>query len=159
MKKLALLFAGLSLFVATGCNNDDDDNTIEYPIVGTWQPMKVVVTSVPIGGTPVSDGISFDSDCQKTSRWVFAAASSGKRTENGDGSTPGTCQPTFDRNFTYTYDKDSKAIQLKYQGIVEPDKGSVVTLNETTLNIKFEDTSDPTEYQSMTYTLKRIPQQ
>jgi hypothetical protein len=24
MKKLALLFAGLSLFVATGCNNDND---------------------------------------------------------------------------------------------------------------------------------------
>ncbi|SHE55489.1 lipocalin-like domain-containing protein [Chryseobacterium takakiae] len=156
MKKLALLFAGLSLFVATGCNNDDD-NTMEYPIVGTWQPMKVVVTSVPIGDDPVSDAITFDTDCQKTSRWVFAA-SSGKRTENGDGATPGTCQPTFDRTFTYTYDKDSKAIQVKYQGIVEPDKGSVVTLNETTMNVKFEDTSDPTEYKSLTYTLKRIPQ-
>lgn len=156
MKKLALLFAGLSLFVATGCNNDDD-NTMEYPIVGTWQPMKVVVTSVPIGDDPVSDAITFDTDCQKTSRWVFAA-SSGKRTENGDGAAPGTCQPTFDRTFTYTYDKDSKAIQVKYQGIVEPDKGSVVTLNETTMNVKFEDTSDPTEYKSLTYTLKRIPQ-
>ncbi|SEM19922.1 Lipocalin-like domain-containing protein [Chryseobacterium taichungense] len=157
MKKLALLFAGLSLFAATGCNNDDD-NTIEYPIVGTWQPMKVVVTSVPIGDDPVSDAITFDTDCQKTSRWVFAAAGSGKRTDIGEGSTPGTCHPTFDRTFSYSYDKDSKAIQLKYQGIVEADKGSVITLNDTTLNIKFEDTSDPTEYQSMTYTLKRIPQ-
>ncbi len=158
MKKLALLFAGLSLFVATGCNNDDD-NTIEYPIVGTWQPIKKVVTTVAVGETPVSDGISFDTDCQKTSRWVFVAGGSGKRTDNGEGTSPGTCQPTFDRNFTFTYDKDSKAIQIKYQGIVEADKGSVVTLNDTTLNIKIEDTSDPTEYQSTTYTLRRIPQQ
>ncbi len=157
MKKLALLFAGLSLFAATGCNNDDD-TTMEYPIIGTWQPTKVVVTTVAVGEDPVSDAITFDSNCQKTSRWVFAAEGSGKRTDNGEGTSPGTCQPTFDRTFSYTYDKDTKAIQIKYQGIVEADKGSVVTLNDTTLNIKIEDTSDPTEYQSKTYTLKRIPQ-
>lgn len=157
MKKLALLFAGLSLFAATGCNNDDE-TPMEYPIVGTWQPMKVVVTTVPIGDDPVSDAITFDSNCQKTSRWVFAAAGAGKRTDNGEGTSPGTCQPVFDRTFSYTYDKDTKAIQIKYQGIVEADKGSVITLNDTTLNIKIEDTSDPTEYQSKTYTLKRIPQ-
>lgn len=158
MKKLALLFAGLSLFVATGCDNNDDNNTIEYPIVGTWQPIKKVVTSVPIGGTPVSDGTSFDTACQKTSRWVFKEGSAGKRTDNGDSATPGTCQPNFDRNFTYTYDRESKAIQVKYQGIVEPGKGKVTLLNETTLNISFEDTTDPTEFHSETFTLKRIPQ-
>jgi hypothetical protein len=159
MKKLALLFAGLSLFVATGCNNDDDNNnTVEYPIVGTWQPIKKVVTTVPTVGTPVSDGISFDTTCQKTSRWIFKEGSVGKRTDNGDGTSPGTCQPTFDRNFTFTYDRDTKAIQVKYQGIVEPDKGKVTMLNETTLNIAFEDTTDPTEFHSETYTLKRIPQ-
>ncbi|WP_294205703.1 lipocalin family protein [uncultured Chryseobacterium sp.] len=157
MKKLALLFAGLSLFVATGCN-DDDNTPMEYPIVGTWQPVKQVVTVVPASGTPVSDGISFDTTCQKTSRWVFKEGNTGKRTDNGDSATPGQCQATFDRNFTYTYDKSSKAIEMKYQGIVAPDKGKVVTLNDTTLNIAFEDTTDPTEYKSVTYTLKRIPQ-
>ncbi|KQM62574.1 lipocalin family protein [Chryseobacterium sp. Leaf201] len=158
MKKLALLFAGLSLFVATGCDNDDNDNTIEYPIVGTWQPIKKVVTIVPIGGTPVSDGISYDTTCQKTSRWVFKEGSAGKRTDNGDSAIPGTCEPNFDRNFTYTYDRDSKAIQVKYQGIVEPGKGKVTLLNDTTLNVSFEDTTDPTEFHSETFTLKRIPQ-
>ncbi|WP_449400614.1 lipocalin family protein [Chryseobacterium wanjuense] len=158
MKKLALLFAGLSLFVATGCNNDDD-TTIEYPLVGTWQPVKEVVTSVPVGGTPVSDEITY-TDCQKEGRWVFNAGNTGKRTDKGDSpTTPGTCDVTFDRNFTYTYDKDSKAVQIKYQGIVEPDKGKVTTLNETTLNLTIEDTTDPTEYNSVTYTFKRIPQQ
>uniref|UniRef100_A0AAU6WR14 Lipocalin-like domain-containing protein n=2 Tax=Chryseobacterium TaxID=59732 RepID=A0AAU6WR14_9FLAO len=39
MKKLALLFAGLSLFVATGCNNDTTE-VMEAPLVGVWQPVK-----------------------------------------------------------------------------------------------------------------------
>jgi hypothetical protein len=76
----------------------------------------------------------------------------------GDGSTPGTCVPTFDRNFSYTYDKTSKAIQVKYQGIVAPDEGRVISINETTLNIMFEDKTDPTEFHSETFTFKRINQ-
>ncbi|KQT31066.1 hypothetical protein ASG22_18705 [Chryseobacterium sp. Leaf405] len=155
MKKLALLFAGLSLFVATGCN-DDDEVVVEAPIVGVWQPIKKVVTVVAIDEDPVSDGISFDTDCQKTSRWTFINETTGKRTDVGDGSTPGTCTPTFDRNFTYTYDKTSKAIQVKYQGIVEPATGKVISVSETSLNIMFEDKTDPTEFHSETFTLKRI---
>ncbi|WP_027381342.1 lipocalin-like domain-containing protein [Chryseobacterium daeguense] len=157
MKKLALLFAGLSLFVATGCSDDNDNNPMEYPLVGTWQPIKEVHTLVAVGETPISDEITY-TDCEKEGRWVFTS-SNGKRMEKGDSpTTPGQCDVTFDRNFTYTYDKDSKAIQIKYQGIVEPDKGKVTTLNETTLNLTIEDTSDPTEYTSVTYTMKRIPQ-
>lgn len=157
MKKLALLFAGLSLFVATGCNDDDNNTTIEYPIVGTWQPTKEVVTTIPVGGGGVSDEITYTT-CQKEGRWVFAEGGTGKRTNKGDSATPGQCDTTFERNFTYTYDKSSKAIQIKYQGIVTPDKGKVMTLNETTLNLTIEDTTDPNEYHSVTYTLKRIPQ-
>lgn len=157
MKKLALLFAGLSLFVATGCN-DDDNNTVEYPLVGTWQPIKKVVTNVPVGGTPVSDEITYTT-CEQESRWVFNEGSSGKRTDRRDDSTtPGQCETASERNFTYTYDKSSKAIQIKYQGTVEPDKGKVGSLNETTLNLIIEDTTDPTEYNSVTYTFKRITQ-
>ncbi|OPG94785.1 hypothetical protein B2I21_29615, partial [Chryseobacterium mucoviscidosis] len=70
----------------------------------------------------------------------------------------GTCTPTFDRTFTYTYDKDSKAIQIKYQGIVQPDQGRIISISDTALNIMFEDKSDPTEFHSETYTFKRIPQ-
>ncbi|UOU99738.1 lipocalin family protein [Chryseobacterium daecheongense] len=156
MKKLALLFAGLSLFVATGCN-DDDNNTIEYPLVGTWQPIKEVVTTVPASGAGVSDEITYTT-CQQEGRWVLVEGGTGKRTDKGDSATPGQCDTTFERNLTYTYDKSSKAIQIKYQGIVTPDKGKVTTLNETTLNLTIEDTTDPNEYHSVTYTLKRIPQ-
>ena len=156
MKKLALLFAGLSLFVATGCNNDDD-TVAEAPLTGLWQPIKKVVTVVAVGQPPVSDGISFDTTCQQTSRWTFAGTA-GKRTDVGDSATPGTCAATFDRNFTYTYDKDSKAIQIKYQGIVAPDQGKIISISDTTLNIMFEDKTDPTEFHSETYTLRRIPQ-
>ncbi|WP_370897612.1 lipocalin family protein [Chryseobacterium gossypii] len=155
MKKLALLFAGLSLFVATGCN-DDDDTTIEYPLVGTWQPIKEVITTVSADGSGVSDEITY-TDCQKESRWIFNEGNTGKRTDKGDSATPGQCDTTFDRNFTYAYDKAAKTVQIKYQGIVEPDNGKVTTLNETTLNLTIEDTTDPNEYHSTTYTLKRVP--
>ncbi len=158
MKKLALLFAGLSLFVATGCNDDDNNTTIEYPIVGTWKPIKKVVTVVPVGGGGVSDEITYTA-CQQESTWVFNEGSSGKRTDKGDSATPGMCDITFERNFTYTYDKSTKAVQLKYQGIVTPDNGKVMTLTDTTLNLTIEDNTDPTEYHSVTYTFKRIPQQ
>jgi len=156
MKKLALLFAGLSLFVATGCN-DDKETPMEYPITGVWQPVKEVVTVVPAGGSGVSDEITY-STCQKNSRWRFNTETVGKRTDQGDTATPGVCEVKADRNFTYTYDKSSKAIQIKYQGTVMADKGKVTTLNETTLNLTIENTTDPTKYQSVTYTLKRIPQ-
>lgn len=158
MKKLALLFAGLSLFVATGCNNDDDNSTPEFPIVGVWQPIKEVQTTVAIGESPVSDEILY-TDCQKESRWRFKNETIGQKTLSGDsGVNPGTCDILFDRNFTYTYDKGTKAIQIKYQGIVEPDKGKVTLLNETTLNLTIEDSTDPTEYHSVTYTMKRLAQ-
>ncbi|WP_294199308.1 lipocalin family protein [Chryseobacterium sp. sg2396] len=157
MKKLALLFAGLSLFVATGCNNDTTE-VMEAPLVGVWQPVKKVVTRVPTGGQPVSDGISFDTTCQQTSRWTFSSGNAGKRKDMGDSSTPGTCTPTFDRTFSYSYDKSSKAIQIKYQGIVEPDQGRIISISDTSLNIMFEDKTDPTEFHSETYTFKRIPQ-
>ena len=54
MKKLALLFAGLSLFAATGCS-DNNDTVLEAPLVGTWQPLKEVVTTVEVGEDPVSN--------------------------------------------------------------------------------------------------------
>ncbi|KFF10760.1 lipocalin family protein [Chryseobacterium soli] len=158
MKKLALLFAGLSLFIATGCNKDDD-TTVEYPLVGVWQPLKEVVTTIETGEQPVSDLITY-SDCQKQSRWTFNPEATGKRTEWGDSTTPGQCAALSpDRTFTYTYDKSGKTVQIKYQGTVEPSNGSITTLNETTLNLAIrENTADPSVYKTRTYTFKRIPQ-
>lgn len=158
MKKLALLFAGLSLFVATGCNNDNDNET-EYPLVGVWQPYKEVVTTVETGETPVSDEITYTT-CQKDSRWRFNTETVGKRTDWGDSATPGQCAISSDRNFTYTYDKSAKTVIIKYQGIVEPASGKIVTLNETTLNLAIrENTENPNVFKTRTYTMKRIPQQ
>jgi len=157
MKKLALLFAGLSLFVATGCN-DDGDNTMEYPLVGVWQPLKEVVTTVEVGEDPVSDLITYN-DCQKESRWRFNSEAAGKRTEwDFIGATP-QCAISSDRNFTYTYDRSAKTVVIKYQGTVEPSNGKIITLDDTTLNLSVrEETQDPTVYKTRTYTMKRIPQ-
>lgn len=157
MKKLALLFAGLSLFVATGCN-DDDGNTMEAPLVGVWQPLKEVVTTVEVGEDPVSDLITY-TDCQKEGRWRFNTEVSGKRTKNDEMGTTPQCTIVSDQNFTYTYDKSAKTVVLKFQGIVEPVNGKVVTLDDATLNLALrEETQDPTVYKTRTITMRRIPQ-
>ncbi|CAM3036905.1 hypothetical protein DRF59_11760 [Chryseobacterium flavum] len=157
MKKLALLFTGLSLLVATGCN-DDNDNVMEAPLVGVWQPIKEVVTTVEVDEQPVSDVITY-STCQKESRWRFNTDVKGKRTDWDENVTTGQCAIASDKNFTYTYDKDSKAVQIKYQGIVEPANAKVISLDDTTLNLAVrEETQDPTVFKTRTYTFKRIVQ-
>ncbi|REC47037.1 lipocalin-like domain-containing protein [Chryseobacterium pennipullorum] len=155
MKKLALLFTGLSLCVATGCS-DDNDNIREAPLVGVWQPIKEVVTTVEVDEVPVSDVITY-TDCQKTSRWWFSTETTGKRMDVGDSATPGECNVLPEKIYTYTYDKSSKDIQIKYQGTVEPSRGKVVTLDDTTLNLAIrEETQDPTVFKTRTYTFKRV---
>lgn len=158
MKKLALLFAGLSLFAATGCS-DDNDTVRESPLVGTWQPLKEVVTTVEVGEDPVSNTITY-TDCQKQSTWVFSVELKGKQTTwQDDIAVPGQCAIQSEINFNYTYDKDAKSVQMKIQGIVEPVNAKVITLDDTTLNLAVrEETQDPTIFQTRTYTFKRIPQ-
>nr|WP_315025891.1 lipocalin family protein [uncultured Chryseobacterium sp.] len=160
MKKLLLLFAGVLLFVATGCNNDND-NVRESPLVGLWQPLKEVVTTVKTGEQPISDQITY-TDCQKQSRWWFSTETTGKKIDVTEPTTPGgLCNILPDKNFTYTYDKGGKTVVMKFQGIVEPVTGKVVTLNDTTLNLSVrEETQDPAVFKTRTYTFKRVnPQQ
>ncbi|WP_419869715.1 lipocalin family protein [Chryseobacterium sp. CT-SW4] len=154
MKKLALLFTGLSLLAITGCNDDDTPELI-YPIAGTWQPVKEVITVIPTGGGGYSDEITY-STCQQESRWIFNENSSGQRTDNEEVGTPAVCSVISDRSFTYVYDKKEKDFEIKYQGTAATEKGEVTLLTETSLNLKIEDMTDPNQYKSVTYTFKRV---
>lgn len=155
MKKLALLFAGLSLLVATGCKDDDPQQL--FPLNGLWQPVKEVITTIPVGGSGVSDEIAYTT-CQKESRWLFNEGSTGKRTDRDEIGSPAICSTVSEKNFTYTYSTSDNRIEIKYQGTVVPDKGKVTKLDESTLNLTIEDSTNPNEYKSKTYTFKRIPQ-
>ncbi|AZA80908.1 hypothetical protein C1637_11125 [Chryseobacterium lactis] len=156
MKKLLLLFAGISLLVATGCNNDND-TVREAPLIGLWQPIKEVVTTVEVGEQPISDQITY-TDCQKQSRWWFSTEVTGKKIDVTEPTTAGgLCNILPDKNFTYTYDKGGKTVVMKFQGIVEPVTAKVVTLDDVTLNLAVrEETQDPTMFKTRTYTLKRV---
>lgn len=155
MKKLALLFLGLSLLVTTGCNNSNDI-VIDEPIIGFWQPTKEVVTTVEVGEQPISDVITY-TECQKLSRWWFSTETTGKRIDVEDPITGTDCNILPDRNFTYSYDKSSKALQIKYQGVVVPENTKVMTLDATTLNLSIRvETEDPTIYKTRTITFKRV---
>ncbi|RXM52433.1 MULTISPECIES: lipocalin family protein [unclassified Chryseobacterium] len=155
MKKLALLFFGLSLLVTTGCNNSNEI-VIDEPIIGFWQPQKEVVTTVEVGEQPISDVITY-TDCQKQSRWWFSTEVTGKRIDVEDPVTGTACNILPDKNFTYTYDKSSKALQIKYQGVVVAENAKVMTLDATTLNLSIRvETEDPEMYKTRTITFKRV---
>ncbi|PWN63429.1 lipocalin family protein [Chryseobacterium oncorhynchi] len=155
MKKLALLFSGLSLLVASGCSTSND-YVEEAPLIGFWQPLKEVITTVKVGEQPISDVITY-TDCQKESRWWFSSEVKGKRIDVKDPVTPGLCDIQPDANFTYTYDNNSKNMQMKYQGVVAPVNVKVITLNQATLNLAVrEETEDPTVFKTRTYTFKRV---
>ncbi|WP_312089871.1 lipocalin family protein [Chryseobacterium sp.] len=156
MKKLALIFAGLSLLAFTGCKDDETPEQV-FPLVGKWSPTKEVKTQVSATGAGFSDEIVY-TDCQKESRWVFNENSTGQRT-NRDlaGSTP-TCSTISQRNFSYVYSPSEKNLEIKYQGTVVVEKSKVILLDDKTMNLKFEDTTDPTVYKSTTYTFKRVTQ-
>ncbi|AZA91251.1 hypothetical protein EG344_13845 [Chryseobacterium sp. G0162] len=155
MKKLALLFFGLSLLVTTGCNNSNDI-VIDEPVIGLWQPLKEVVTTVEVGEQPISDVITY-TDCQKQSRWWFSTEITGKRIDVEDPTTGTACNILPDKNFTYSYDKSGKTLQIKYQGVVAPVNTKVMTLDATTLNLSIrEETEDPTIYKTRTITFKRV---
>lgn len=157
MKKLALLFAGITLFTTTLTACNDDETVVEAPIVGTWQPLAEVRTEVDVNGDGVSDQIVYTT-CQQQARWVFKETGSGTRTTYEEMGTTPTCTQTSNRTFSYSYNKDTKAIEVKYQGTVVSEKGKVTRLDADGLNVMIEDTTDPTVYKTVTYSLKRIPQ-
>ncbi len=156
MKKLALLFAGLSLIATTGCK--DDDIVQVFPLVGVWKPIGEVRTEVDLNGVGFSDQITY-TPCQQNSRWVFNENFTGTRVNNDEVGSPATCSVVSSRNFTYTfYNGGDGNVEIKYQGTVVPEKGKVILLNAERLNLKIENTADPGYYKSVTYTFQRIPQ-
>ncbi|KQR93832.1 hypothetical protein ASG01_08195 [Chryseobacterium sp. Leaf180] len=155
MKKLALIFAGLSLMAISGCNNSDDNEQPEYSMVGTWKPIREVRTSVPTGGGGVTDDITYTT-CQQDGRWLFNENKTGKRTDKGEVGNPLACSTTSDRNLTYNYNKEDTSIEIKYAGTIVSDIGKVVYLDQTTMNLRIDDNTNPTVAKSTTYTLKRV---
>lgn len=154
MKKITILFAGLSLLGFSGCN-DDENSQPEYSIVGTWKPTKEVRTSVPVSGAGVSDEIVY-SACQQTGTWMFAENQTGKRTDKGEAGTPAVCSTVAERNLTYNYNKTEKNIEIKYAGTVVADQGKVVMISQDMMNVRIDDNTNPTVAKSTTYTLKRV---
>ena len=148
MKKLALYFGILMLAATVGCKQDSVE-TLQYSVEGTWQPYKIVETTITNG---VSDSQIYNfSACQLQSRWLFKADNTGNQTTKDD--TSGTCDIILNDNITYTYDKVSNAITITHQnGNVE--YGRVTSQSATQMNMVLE-TNTGTVYHSLTYSFNK----
>jgi hypothetical protein len=148
MKKLALYFGVLLLSVSVSCKQDSEDIP-QYTIEGTWQPYKIVETTITNG---VSDSQVYNfSVCQQNSRWLFNTNNTGNQKTNDD--VNGNCDLILDDNITYTYDKIANALTITHQnGNVE--YGRVVSQTASKMNIVLE-TNTGVVYHSLTYSFNK----
>ncbi|MBS1549667.1 MAG: lipocalin family protein [Bacteroidetes bacterium] len=148
MKKLALYFGILLLSVNIGCKQDSTE-TPQYSVEGTWQPYKIVETTITNG---VSDSQIYNfSACQLESRWVLNADNTGNQTTKDE--VAGNCDVVLNDNITYTYDKINNAMVITHQnGDVE--YGRVISQTETQMNMVLE-TNTGTVYHSLTYSFNK----
>ncbi len=127
MKKL-LLIAVCSLFVATSCRKDDEENEANL-IVGTWKLNKQV--------TQYGNGTS-DTDtpnpCEAQSNFVFAAD---KNLLSNEYYNSGTSCLLDDSSGTYSYDPATKLLTLVLDG--DNTSVKVETLNSNELIISVEE--------------------
>jgi hypothetical protein len=147
MKKLALYFSVLLMTATFSCKQDRTENP-QYTVVGTWQPYKIVETTVANG---VSDSQVYNfSTCEKDSRWTFTADYKGSQLTKSDAS--GTCDIIKTENITYSLDTNN-AISITHQN-GDVDYGRVTSATDTKMNIVLE-TNTGNVYHSLTYSFNR----
>jgi hypothetical protein len=148
MKKLALYFGVLMLSVAVGCKQEAEES-VQYSVEGTWQPFKIVETTVTNG---VSDSQVYNfSACQLESRWTFNPDNTGNQMTKDEVGT--NCDVILNDNITYTYDNIANALVITHQnGDVE--YGRVISQNDTKMNVVLE-TNTGTVYHSLTYSFNK----
>lgn len=144
-----ILFAAAFLLFLGGCKDDDP---VEYPITGTWQPTQMVKNTVANNDTTTTTETFIYTDCEKEGRWTFNEDKSGKAVQKEMfGGT--TCVQTKNATFNYTYDKLSGKIIIDYINFSE--QGAITDITEKTMNLKIEE-FNASGYISRTYTLQKI---
>lgn len=131
-KTIVLVFSFLML---SACRDDESSSTTPS-IVGTWQPISLKVSGSQ-NGQNFSQTIAAN-QCQLQSRSTFQANGTGISKIWDDSN--GTCTQSPDVNFTYTYNKDTKAITITADGNTQ--SGTVVALSNTQLVYQMPSTYD-----------------
>ncbi len=149
MKNLIILFAAAFLVILTGCKDDDP---VEYPIVGVWQPTQMVKNTVANNDTSTTTETFIYSQCEMDGRWIFNEDMTGSvLLKEMFGGT--TCVQTKNATFKYTYDKLSGKLIIDYINLSE--QGAITDVTESTMNLKIEE-FNASGYVSKTYSLVKI---
>lgn len=128
-KKVFFLFF-FTFLLLNSCKRDYEYD-VNAKIEGSWKPIKITVFDY-IGGIQVSK--SEDATvCQQQSRMIYKADLSA--TEIRYDAVSGNCEKTLERNFTYTYNSDSRSLVHTYTD-GSSKSAQVVSITNTTLIVK-----------------------
>lgn len=137
MKKLFVISVALILGFLTSCRSDNNSESAQLMLTGSWQPDKIVSVATPINGAPTTTTVVTNA-CQKKGRLVFNANSTGKVTY-WDASS-GTCIVTLQSDFTYSFNPDTKQFTITINNNTM--EGAVTTLTDGNLVIYYVDKSN-----------------
>lgn len=147
MKKTYYLFALWTLLATLYSCREESSTEQHHSIVGTWKPIKEVVTRVDLQNTATSELFTLD-DCQQSTRYTFNADLSGrliKKSKRND-----LCEQDFDTSFNYQYHNDGK---FNMQSIhTEFQQGDISFHDANTMNLKLITQNDETKVITTTVT-------
>lgn len=129
MKKLLWVSAGMLMIFNTACKSSGDDVVAEKNLlIGKWKPESIKATT-PLLPVPMDVPLT---DCDKKNIiWV-------KDNSQGIGEVytmvNNACTKTGEDTFTYTYNKTSQILKIKYQNNTQ--KMTVTELTDNLLKAK-----------------------
>ncbi|WP_378180559.1 lipocalin family protein [Aquimarina sp. SS2-1] len=138
MKKILLLFVATISFCITSCGDDDDDGTVQDPLVGSWQLSQEFENGVEIASDP----------CDLEGVLTFRINGTYEGTFFEDDGT-GVCVQLVEETETGTWRKTGNNI---YTFIVEGDTiTDEITFSGNTFSIEYSDTfgDQTTEYRDV----------
>lgn len=140
MKKTVYLFVLSFLITMLFSCREETSNAENFSVIGTWKPVKEVVTQVDLQNTAVSELYTLD-DCQQGTRYTFNADFSGrlvKKSKRHD-----TCVEDFDTPFNYQLSGDGKfSMQSIY---TDHQEGDIVFHNANVMNLKIVTQNEETK--------------
>ena len=135
MKKLFLMSIAIVLTVLICCRSDDDSDSNQLVLNGSWRPDKIMTTITANGGTTTSSVVT--NDCQQKGRITFLINTAGNFKYYDIMN--GTCSVIIELDFTYNPASGDFPIATNGNKV----DGAVTMLINSNMRVYYVDKSNP----------------